>query len=62
MNAEAEKAEEQVANVVEQLKVADDVLERLEEGAAVAHVADEEDGLVDEIDGADEPERGLQPQ
>lgn len=62
MNTKAQKAEQKVAHVVEELEIADDTFERLKECASIAHVADEKYGLVDEIDGANEPERRLQAQ
>ncbi len=55
MAAQADYAQEEVEDVIEELGVGEDVAEGVGEGAHVGH---EEDSLVDDVDGADEPEGG----
>jgi len=56
--AQADYAQEEVEDVIEELGVGEDVAEGVGEGALAAHVGHEEDSLVDDVDGADEPEGG----
>ena len=60
MYAKAKYAQEQEAKVIHELQVAENVSKRLRECATIAHVADHENALVNDVDGADEPKRRLQ--
>lgn len=59
MNTKAAHAQEQVANVVHELEIAENVPKRMGKCASIAHIADQIDTFINYVYRADEPQRRL---